>query len=159
MIKYQIVKKLKLAISIEQAWAYFSNPSNLSEITPPWLKLTMTCELPDSTYAGMILSYKIYPILSFPIHWVTEITHVNQPNLFVDEQRSGPYKMWHHQHHFRSIPGGVEIQDIVDYIMPFGPLGVLAHSLFVRKQIAEIFDHRATILSKRFGILSESDVE
>ena len=80
---------------------------------------------------GMIISYRIHPIFRLRLSWVTEITHVQEPHSFVDEQRFGPYKFWHHQHRFREVPGGVEIRDIVNYALPFGPLGRIAHSTVV----------------------------
>lgn len=102
-------------------------------------------------YAGMIIAYKVHPILGIPITWVTEITHLKNLEYFVDEQRSGPYRMWHHQHIFREIHGGTLIEDIVDYILPLGPLGDAAHALFVGRQLQEIFDYREAWLADQFG--------
>lgn len=105
-------------------------------------------------YPGMIITYRVHPLLGIPMNWVTEITHVEKPYRFIDEQRYGPYRMWHHQHTFREIPGGVEAQDQVDYIMPFGPIGGIMHRLLVKRQLNEIFDHRSRVLSEKFGLLS-----
>jgi ligand-binding SRPBCC domain-containing protein len=101
-------------------------------------------------YPGQIIRYKIYILPGVPVEWVTEITHVKQPHYFVDEQRSGPYAMWHHQHHFREIDGGVEMTDEVNYAIPFGWLGRLANTLFVERQVNAIFGHRYDVLSTYF---------
>ena len=148
---YQIHKTLKLPIGISQAWDFFSNPRNLSLITPPWLCMKILSELPDEIYNGLIIRYKVRPVLSIPLNWLTEISHVNEPHFFVDEQRYGPYRMWHHQHHFKEVPGGVIIEDIVDYVMPYGICGNFMHSLFIRNQLEKIFDFRASTLTKLFG--------
>jgi ligand-binding SRPBCC domain-containing protein len=101
-------------------------------------------------YAGQIIEYKVSPILGIPLYWMTEITHVEQHKFFVDEQRFGPYSMWHHQHHFREVPGGVEMTDIVHYKMPFWFLGDIANTLFVKKQLNDIFNYRFKAVEKIF---------
>ncbi len=143
----------RLPISIEQAWDFFSNPKNLCEITPPLLSLQVTCEIPEKMHPGMIVTYRVRPFLKIPFTWVTEITHVVKPHLFVDEQRFGPYRFWHHQHHFREVDGGIEIKDIVHYALPFGPLSRLANALIVRRRLEEIFGHRKESLARKFGTL------
>ena len=154
---YQIKRQLELAVGINEAWEFFSDPNNLKTITPPSLNMKITCELPKKVYPGLIITYKVHPILSIPLNWVTEITHVKKPFLFVDEQRYGPYRMWHHQHHFRETPAGVVVEDIVDYIMPCGIFGCIPHSLFVRNQVNQIFDYRTKVLEKRFGFVTALD--
>ncbi len=159
---YQLKSSQIFPISLSTAWKFFSDPDNLSKITPKWLNFEITSELPRRMYAGMIISYKIRPLLNFPQSWVTEITHVNEPYYFVDEQRFGPYRMWHHEHIFTEIPDvGVEMQDIVTYIVPFGVLGRIANRLIVRKKILEIFKYRKEILQKMFGpsVNSEGKLE
>ena len=101
-------------------------------------------------YAGQIIEYKVSPVLGIPLYWMTEITHVEQHKFFVDEQRFGPYSMWHHQHHFREVPGGVEMTDIVHYKMPFWFLGDIANTLFVKKQLNDIFNYRFKAVEKIF---------
>lgn len=115
------------------------------------MNLIPTSALPDKTYPGMMITYKVKPLLGIPLLWVTEITHVQENAFFVDEQRLGPYRIWHHQHHFKEIKGGVEMNDIVDYRLPFGPLGVLTQKLMVGKMLQEIFDYRRQKLELLFG--------
>ncbi|UCD56117.1 MAG: SRPBCC family protein [Candidatus Hydrogenedentota bacterium] len=140
-----------LPISVAEAWSFFSNPNNLVEITPPSLGLEITSDTPDKMYAGLIITYRISPLLGIPMDWVTEITQVDEPHLFIDEQRFGPYRFWHHQHHFRQISGGVEIRDVVHYSLLIGLLGGLLNTLAVKKQLREIFDYRRNYLERKFG--------
>lgn len=152
LVKLHRLKTLqRLPIRIEEAWSFFSDPQNLRAITPPWLDFQVTSDMPERMHAGMIVSYTVRPMLKIPVRWVTEITHVNEPHFFVDEQRFGPYRLWHHQHHFRPIAGGVEMEDLVHYVLPFGPLGSLVHAVQVRKQLKEIFDYRYQVLEEHFG--------
>ncbi len=103
-----------------------------------------------STYAGQIIIYYVSPLANFPLKWVTEITHVQAPDYFVDEQRKGPYKMWHHQHHFKSVPGGVEMTDILHYEIGYSFFSRLLNNLFVEKKINEIFEFRKKKLKLLF---------
>lgn len=149
---YQLKTSQKLPISLETAWKFFSNPANLSKITPPWLNFEVRTELPEKMYAGMIITYFVRPLLNIRQTWVTEITHVSEPNYFVDEQRFGPYKMWHHQHTFTKIKEDeVLMEDIVSYVVPLGFLGQLINSLVISKKINEIFNYRKEVLVKMFG--------
>jgi ligand-binding SRPBCC domain-containing protein len=149
---YQLKTSQKLSISVETAWKFFSNPANLSKITPPWLNFEVRTDLPEKMYAGMVITYLVRPLLNIPQTWVTEITHVNEPNYFVDEQRFGPYKMWHHQHIFtKAENGGVMMEDIVSYVVPFGFLGRVANTFIISKKINEIFNYRKEVLVKMFG--------
>jgi ligand-binding SRPBCC domain-containing protein len=149
----QLLKRTQfLPIGLGEAWSFFSDPANLSSITPDWLSFTMTCEAAPQMYAGQILSYTIRPFPLCSLSWLTEITHVDEPHFFVDEQRMGPYAFWHHAHHFRQSDGGVLMDDIVHYKLPFGPLGGLVHALYVRKQLQEIFDYRKHTLEKLFPV-------
>lgn len=148
---YQLKTSQKLPISIQTAWEFFSNPTNLSKITPPWLNFEVRTKLPEKMYCGMIITYFVRPLLNISQTWVTEITHVNQPNYFVDEQRFGPYKFWHHQHSFtKTEDGGVIMDDIVSYVIPFGFLGRIINYFIVSKKVKEIFDYRKTVLEKMF---------
>ena len=141
-----------LPIGLEEAWAFFSYPQNLRCITPDWLDFQMTNEVPEVFYTGTIITYTIRPVLGLKVGWVTEITHAEPPHLFVDEQRFGPYRFWHHQHHFRAVDGGVEVEDLVHYVLPFGPLGEVVHRLFVQRRLAAIFSYRRDVLTERFRI-------
>lgn len=149
---YQLKTSQKLPISIDKAWDFFSNPANLSKITPQWLNFQVTSTLPEKMYAGLIITYYVRPLLNIPQTWVTEITHVNKPNYFVDEQRFGPYKMWHHEHIFKQLPDGqVLMEDIVSYAIPFGFLGRIANKFIVSGKVKQIFDYRTEVLKKMFG--------
>lgn len=147
---YQLKTKQFLPISIDKAWEFFSNPNNLSKITPPWLNFEVTSQLENKVYAGMIITYKVRPLLNIPITWVTEITHVREPNFFVDEQRFGPYKFWHHQHIFKKVDGGIEMEDIISYAVPFGFVGIIINRLIISEKINEIFSFRKEKLTELF---------
>ncbi len=147
---YTLRSKQELPISLEEAWEFFSSPLNLSKITPAYMNFVIKSELAEKMYPGMLISYKVSPVAGIPITWVTEITHVVEKKFFVDEQRYGPYSMWHHEHHFREIDGGIEMIDIVSYVPPFGLLGRIANSLFIGKQVRGIFDYRSQVLEKYF---------
>jgi ligand-binding SRPBCC domain-containing protein len=131
-----------LPIGIEKAWAFFSSPANLKEITPPEMGFNITSKVPDKMYPGMIITYDVKVLAGFKVKWMTEITQINEPYYFIDEQRAGPYKIWHHEHHFREIEGGIEMEDIIYYALPFGFIGDLVHPLIVRPQLEKIFDYR-----------------
>jgi ligand-binding SRPBCC domain-containing protein len=154
MAIYTLKRVQRLPITLEQAWAFFSSPSNLKEITPSYMGFEVTSDTDFSnrpTYAGQIITYTVKPVLGIPMFWMTEITHVEAGKFFVDEQRVGPYAIWHHQHHFQSIPGGVEMTDLVHYKVPLGWLGDLANALFVKRQLTQIFDYRWNKLEEMFG--------
>ncbi len=143
----------RLPIPIEEAWEFFSSPANLNEITPADLGFQITSPSPGRMYEGQIITYrvKIAPAVWMP--WVTEIKCVDEGRSFIDEQRFGPYKFWHHRHHFEAVEGGVLMRDKVHYGLSFGPLGSIAHRLFVRRKLEWIFAFRKQILAKRFGSL------
>lgn len=148
---YQLKRTQDLPIDLETAWEFFSSPKNLSTITPDSLDFRVLTELPDKMYPGMFIKYKVKPLLGIPVTWVTEITQVEDKQFFVDEQRVGPYKIWHHQHFFTEIPGGTRMTDIVDYQLPFGPLGALMHGPVVQPRLKEIFEYRWNKLIELFG--------
>lgn len=140
-----------LPLSLPEAWEFFSRPENLARITPPDLGFEVTSPLPERMYAGMIVTYRVSPFGRVGVPWVTEITHVREPEFFVDEQRSGPYRFWHHQHHFRAVDGGVEMSDLVHYQLPFGPLGDLFVARTVKRRVTKIFNYRRRMLEQLFG--------
>lgn len=149
---YQLKRIQKIPVAMETAWKFFSDPNNLLTITPPFLNLKMTNELyGDEAYPGQIITYRVKPLLGIPLFWMTEITHVERLKFFVDEQRKGPYKLWHHQHHFKPIEGGVEMTDLVHYRLPFGFLGSIANSLIVHSKLEEIFRFRFEKVEELFG--------
>jgi ligand-binding SRPBCC domain-containing protein len=151
---YQLERVQRLPIGVEEAWDFFSDPHNLPRITPPFMRFEITSSVPPRMYTGMIVTYKVRPVLGVPVDWVTEITHVQAPELFVDEQRFGPYRFWHHQHLFREIEGGVETRDIVHYALPLDPAGRLVQRWMVGPQLETIFEFRRTTLERMFGTLS-----
>lgn len=146
---YSLHRSQTLPMTLDEAWSFFSDPRNLALITPPSLNFRVTSELPASMYPGMIITYTVTPILNIPWKWVTEITHVAEPHYFVDEQRFGPYRFWHHEHHFRETAEGVEMMDLVIYGLPYGIAGKIALPV-IRKRLDGIFDFRRIWLEKRF---------
>ena len=139
---YQLKRTQFIPASIEACWDYFSSPHNLKEITPPSMGFVVHSEVPQKMYEGLMISYTVRPLLGIPLHWVTEIKTVKQHEFFVDEQRIGPYKIWHHEHHFKQVDGGVEMTDIVTYVLPFGFLGRCLHPWLVRPKLEHIFSYR-----------------
>ncbi|MEI9910760.1 MAG: SRPBCC family protein [Bacteroidota bacterium] len=152
MAVHSVKTKQKIPISLEQAWNFFSSPANLQVITPAKMDFkTISKHHGEKMYAGQIIEYSVKPLLGIPLYWMTEITHVEDKKYFVDEQRFGPYDMWHHQHHFKAIEGGVEMTDIVHYKNPLWVLGELANVLFVKSQIKQIFNYRFNKVEELFG--------
>ena len=152
MAAHSIKTVQKIPISLDKAWDFFSNPANLQAITPDNMGFKVISKHHgDTMYAGQIIEYTVKPILGIPIYWMTEITQVKDKQYFVDEQRFGPYSLWHHQHHFKAIEGGVEMTDIVHYKNPLWLLGRLANFLFVKKQLKEIFQYRLKKTEELFG--------
>lgn len=148
---YQLHSKQALPISKEKAWEFLSNPSNLKVITPEHMGFHILSGADRPMFAGQIIQYKVSPFPGYTTKWVTEITQVKKGDYFVDEQRFGPYALWHHKHFIKEIEGGVEMEDIIDYKIPFGILGQLAHPLIVKKQLFEIFWYREQKLKELFG--------
>ncbi len=144
----------RLPIPVSEAWDFFSDPRNLERITPPSLGIRITSELPPRMHPGMLVTYGIRVFPGIPLRWVTEITHVVEPTLFVDEQRFGPYRFWHHQHTFRAVEGGTTVEDLVHYALPFGPAGRIFGGALVRRQLAAIFSFRTKFLEDTFGRLT-----
>lgn len=152
MAFYQFTKTQKLPVSINEIWEFISSPDNLKEITPDYMGFVVTSNSGGKKmYPGMIITYKVSPILGIKLNWMTEITHVKDRQYFVDEQKDGPYAIWHHQHKIEPIEGGVLMTDIITYKPPFGILGTIANSLFIKKQLQKIFEFRKMALEKRFG--------
>ncbi len=149
---FSLYGRQRVPASLDDVWAFFSDARNLLEVTPPHLNLKVTNEVyGDGVYAGQVMTYDVKPLLGIPLSWMTEITHVADKKYFVDEQRKGPYKLWHHQHHFKAIDGGVEMTDLVHYRLPLGFLGSLANSLLVKKELEKIFAYRYHKIVDRFG--------
>lgn len=149
---YQLKKTQKVPATIDEIWDFISSPANLKKITPKHMGFDITSGiLPPKMYPGMIISYKVSPVLGIKMTWVTEITQVKEKEYFVDEQRIGPYKMWHHEHKIEAIEDGVLMTDIVSYQPPFGFIGAIANSVIIKKQLQEIFDYRTHAMERFFG--------
>jgi len=148
---HTLTQEQLLPIGIEQAWEFFSSPHNLDAITPDDLGFKITSEDVGPMHEGQIITYKVKIAPLLWVDWVTEIKAIEDRRAFVDEQRFGPYRFWHHRHSFQEIDGGVRMTDLVHYGLPGGPLAVIPHSLFVRPKLERIFNQRRELLEERFG--------
>jgi ligand-binding SRPBCC domain-containing protein len=159
---YHLKRTQILPISSTEAWSFFSSPRNLQDLTPKKIKFKIISISGDGTmYPGQIIRYKIKVPPFWTVNWVSEITHVHEGAYFVDDQRFGPYALWHHRHSFRQMKDCVEMTDEVHYAIPYGVIGRLANWLFVERSVNAIFDFRYTILENRFGKMNvvESEVK
>lgn len=155
---YTLVSEQILPISLEKAWDFFTHPNNLDRITPTEMQFEITNNPPEKTYLGQIITYKIGILPLVKSNWITEITHfqspienINKKGFFVDEQRFGPYKMWHHEHHFEATEDGkVKMTDIVNYKLPLGILGHILAGFYVKNKVKFIFENRFKILEEIF---------
>lgn len=148
---FRLHKKQKLPISITEAWGFLSSPANLKIITPDYMSFDILSGADRPMYPGQIIQYIVTPVLGIKTKWVTEITHVKDKHYFVDEQRFGPYSLWHHKHFIKEIEGGVEMEDIIDYKVPFGWFGQLVQPILVKPKLEEIFEYRTKKLEELFG--------
>jgi ligand-binding SRPBCC domain-containing protein len=137
--------------TLEAAWAFFAAPANLGRITPPWLRFELLSPVPDTMHSGLLIRYRLRPVCGMPVEWTTEIVDVDAPRRFVDVQTRGPYRHWRHEHAFREVPGGVEMEDRIEYALPFGALGEPVHVYVVRPQLARIFEFRRRTVEQLFG--------
>ena len=153
MKAYHLTFRQNIPVSLPEAWDFFSSPLNLAKITPPEMAFTVTSTLTEGQkmYPGMIITYKVSPISGIKLNWMTEITQVAEQQYFIDEQRFGPYQFWHHQHHFKAIDGGVQMDDILTYGLPLGILGQAANNLFVANKLQQIFNYRTEKVNEIFG--------
>lgn len=154
---YTLHTSQKLPISVKEAWDFLSSPANLKTITPDYMGFDIISGGDQPMFPGQIIQYVVTPFAGIKTKWVTEITHVQKPEYFVDEQRFGPYALWHHKHFIREIDGGVEMEDVVDYKLPFGILGRLAHRPLVAPKLKEIFQYRKEKLTELFGKFEENN--
>ncbi|MBK6967143.1 MAG: SRPBCC family protein [Bacteroidales bacterium] len=138
--------------SLEACWDFFSDPANLSVITPPEMNFRIKFPQPmPAMYQGLIIRYTVSPLLGIPLEWITEITQVKDHEYFVDNQLKGPFRLWHHQHFFREVPGGVEMRDVVNYELPLGKFGEFFGLGIVQKRVQGIFDFRSAVIEKKFS--------
>ncbi|MFN8280780.1 MAG: SRPBCC family protein [Saprospiraceae bacterium] len=152
MAFYQFTRQQRIPAGVDEVWDFIKEPNNLNLITPPEMDFRVTGKSGNGLmYSGMIITYKVKPMLGISMQWVTEITHVVEKQYFVDEQRSGPYSFWHHQHRIETISGGVLMTDIVSYIPPLGIIGAIANRLFIQSKLNSIFNYRKTALENFFG--------
>ena len=147
---YQLKTNQFVKTDMATCWDFFSDPKNLSKITPQSMGFIVRTELPDKMYEGLMIEYTVRPMLGIPMNWITEIKTVKNHSFFVDEQRKGPYRIWHHEHHFKEVEGGVEMTDIVSYELPLGFLGRLMHPILVKNKLKEIFDYRRQKVDELF---------
>ncbi|CAN5596675.1 SRPBCC family protein [soil metagenome] len=146
---YTLHRTQTVALPLDECWSFFSNPANLSRITPASLGFRVLSGLPAEIYPGLMIRYTVSPLLRIPLTWVTEITQVRRPEFFVDEQRVGPYRVWHHEHTFRALDNSrTEVTDLVHYVPPFGPIGAVLNAFVIRRQLDAIFRFRADQLIK-----------
>ncbi len=140
-----------LPISLDEAWEFFATPRNLNEVTPEDMVFEITSELPDKMYEGLMITYRIKPMMNIAINWCTEITHIKEKEFFVDDQRKGPYAIWHHEHHFNAVAGGVLMTDLLHYDIGKSIFGWLAGKLFVHQKVKHIFEYRYKALESYFS--------
>ncbi|WP_426429979.1 SRPBCC family protein [Winogradskyella sp. HB-48] len=148
---YTLHKKQNLPITVDEAWEFLSSPKNLKTITPDYMGFHILSGADRPMFPGQIIQYIVTPVLGIKTKWVTEITHVKDKEYFVDEQRFGPYALWHHKHFIKPIEDGVEMEDIVDYKIPMGILGQMVHPILVKPKLEEIFNYRTKKLEELFG--------
>jgi ligand-binding SRPBCC domain-containing protein len=149
---HSLVRKQTFTGELERVWAFFASPANLNRITPPSLSFHMVGDVAQSMYAGQMIEYRIGILPGVTTRWVTEITHVRDQEYFVDEQRIGPYRLWHHEHHFHPVADGrVRMIDRITYEVGWGPFGELAHRLWIRRELAKIFEFRARTIAELFS--------
>jgi ligand-binding SRPBCC domain-containing protein len=148
---YQLKKKQLVKTDLDTCWDFFSSPKNLQVITPDYMGFKVKTDIPDKMYEGLMIEYTVTPLFNIPMNWITEIKYVHDKKFFVDEQRQGPYAMWHHEHHFEEVEEGVMMTDIVSYRVPLGILGKIAHPLVVKGKLKEIFDYRVKKVDELFN--------
>jgi len=153
MAIHRLKKIQRIPAGLEEVWNFISSPANLKKITPPYMGFNITSpELPDTMYAGQMITYVVKPLWGIPLPWCTEITRVDPLKYFVDEQRQGPYRIWHHEHHLKVIPGGVEMTDIIHYQAPLGFFGEMVTPFLVKPRLEEIFTYRQQRVEEIFGV-------
>jgi ligand-binding SRPBCC domain-containing protein len=148
---YKLYRQTKLPVPVKEAWNFFSDPSNLKKITPPEMRFEVLSEnLPERIYSGMLIQYSVSPLTGLRMNWVTEIKNVNEPFLFIDEQRFGPYRFWFHEHSFIENGNETIMTDTVYYALPLGILGRIVNFMLIKRRLNYIFDFRKKIISRIF---------
>lgn len=151
-MKHRLYREQQLNCDVETAWNFFSSPQNLAQITPSDMGFTVLSDYKgEQIFEGMIIDYTVSPLLNIPLKWRTRITQVDFKKSFTDFQEKGPYKYWNHFHEFISIQAGVLMKDTVDYALPFGILGTIAHQILIKNKLDAIFDYRFEVLDSMFN--------
>lgn len=149
---YTFKREQIIKANINEIWDFASNPANLQKITPEYMGFEIiTKDLPEKMYEGMIISYKVSPLFGIKMNWTTEITHVKEHKYFIDIQQEGPYRFWHHEHHFAETKNGILMTDILTYKPPFGVFGRIANKLIIANKLNQIFDFRKKKMEEIFG--------
>jgi hypothetical protein len=143
---HRLERTQRVPLGLEEAFAFYGSAENLERITPPWLRFEIRDPRPGQLSAAARLHYSLV-LHGFPVRWTTEIRTWDPPHGFVDVQLSGPYRLWEHTHTFEPIEGGTLIRDRVDYALPYGVLGAIAHTAFVRRDLRRIFDYRSDAIA------------
>jgi len=152
MKTYSLRKEQIIQSTLPEIWEFFSSPENLDKLTPSNMGFEILTPRPlPSMFAGQIIEYKVRPVLNIPMYWKTEITEVKDQDYFIDEQLKGPYALWRHKHIFSEHEQGVLMVDELEYGLPLGPLGSLAHAIYVKARLKEIFDYRFEMVDKTFN--------
>lgn len=150
---HKIYKQQFVNTDLQTLWDFIATPKNLDKITPDDMKFTiLTKNLPDKMYPGMMIHYKVSPFKGVNMFWLTEITQVKEKGYFVDEQRLGPYTIWHHEHILEEKDGGVLMTDIVHYKVPGGFLGDILNAIFIQNKLKKIFEFRFKKMEELFPI-------
>lgn len=152
---YQLRRVQRVSAPLAEVFAFFADPWNLELITPPWLGFHVEAATDAPVRRGTRIRYRLR-LHGVPLRWESVIAEHVEGEMFADQQLSGPYRWWYHRHLFRAVPGGVELEDVVDYALPFGPLGRLTHALAVRGRLRAIFAYRARAITNRFGAAPRS---
>lgn len=147
---YTLVREQRFPRTRAELFPFFADAANLAEITPPSLHFRIRTPMPIEMRPGTLLDYTIR-LFGIPVRWRTRIETFDPPARFTDEQLRGPYRRWHHTHEFIEVEGGTLMRDTVEYALPLGPLGRLAHALLVKSSLRRIFDYRRDVLQRRFG--------
>jgi ligand-binding SRPBCC domain-containing protein len=151
-MSHRLTRTTRLPGDLATVFAFFKDPRNLEAITPPWLGFRIDSSTDERVRPGTRIAYRLR-LHGIPLRWESRITEYAEESHFADEQLKGPYARWYHRHVFRAVPGGVEMTDDVEYVLPFGLLGRLVHWLVVRRQLRAIFDYRTAVITQRFGTL------
>jgi ligand-binding SRPBCC domain-containing protein len=149
---YPLYRRQALALTVQEAWDFFSSPYNLNEITPDFFNVTVTSKVPERIYGGLMISYDMKAVFGISMAWLSEISHCDEPKRFVYEQRIGPFKFWSHEVCLTEQDGGIVMEDIVFYAMPLGFIGQFINKILIAGKLEQIFTVRQHYLAARWGL-------